>query len=104
VKKSPFVERILKNGMEVLYLTDPVDEYCMQSLPDFDGKRLQNVAKEGLKLDDSDKAKERQKQYEEEYKPLTDWLKENALKDQVRIIFSSILMTVAIFSSQYLWY
>lgn len=69
--------------MEVLYLVDPVDEYCMQSLPDFDGKRLQNVAKEGLKLDTSEKAKVRLKHYEETFKPLTDWLKENALKEQV---------------------
>lgn len=83
VKKSPFVERILKNRMEVLYLTDPVDEYCMQSLPDFDGKRLQNVAKEGLKLDESDKGKERLKNYEQDFKPLTEWLKETALKDQI---------------------
>jgi len=69
--------------MEVLYLVDPVDEYCMQSLPDFDGKMLMNVAKEGLKLDGSDKGKEQLKRDEEEFKPLTEWLKETALKDQI---------------------
>ena len=43
----------------MLYLTEPVDEYCVQALPEFDGKKFQNVAKEGLKLDDSEKSKER---------------------------------------------
>jgi heat shock protein beta len=43
--KSPFVERLLRKGYEILYLTDPIDEYCMQSLPEYEGKRFQNVAK-----------------------------------------------------------
>uniref|UniRef100_A0A8C1Y5G4 Endoplasmin n=1 Tax=Cyprinus carpio TaxID=7962 RepID=A0A8C1Y5G4_CYPCA len=45
-ESSPFVERLLKKGYEVVYLTEPVDEYCIQALPEFDGKRFQNVAKE----------------------------------------------------------
>ena len=46
VENSPFVERLLKKGFEVLYLTEPVDEYCIQAMPEFDGKKFQNVAKE----------------------------------------------------------
>merc|ERR1712071_416403 len=48
VKKSPFVERLVKKGYEVLYLTEAVDEYAISALPDFEGKKFQNVAKEGL--------------------------------------------------------
>lgn len=48
VESSPFVEALLKKGYEVLYLIEPVDEYCMQSLPEFEGKKFQNVAKEGI--------------------------------------------------------
>ena len=44
-------------GYEVLYLVEPVDEYCIQSLPEFDGKKFQNVAKEGLKIGDEAKEK-----------------------------------------------
>lgn len=80
---SPFVERLLKKGYEVLYLTEPVDEYCIQSLPEFDGKKFQNVAKEGLKVEEGEKGKERQEALEKEYEPLTNWLKENALKDKI---------------------
>ena len=86
VEKSPFVERLIKKGYEVLYLTEAVDEYAIQSLPEFEGKKFQNVAKEGVKLDDSEKAKERKEALEKEFDPLLKWLKEDALKDKVNII------------------
>ena len=82
-KKSPFVERLLIKGYEVLYLTEAVDEYCVQAIPDFDGKKFQNVAKEGLNLDKDDKSQQKLKQLEKDYKPLMDWLTETALKDSV---------------------
>lgn len=78
------MERLLKKGYEVIYLTEPVDEYCIQALPEFDGKRFQNVAKEGVKFDESDKAKEKREALEKEFEPLTTWLKDKALKDKVR--------------------
>jgi len=83
VEKSPFVERLLKKGYEVLYLVEPVDEYCIQSLPEFDSKKFQNVAKDGLKIDDSEKSKERMEALTKEYEPLITWLKDDALKDVV---------------------
>ena len=84
VTKSPFVERLLKKGYEVIYLTEPVDEYCIQSLPEFEGKKFQNVAKEGMKLDQSEKAKEYREQQEKEFEPLLKWLKDSALNDKVK--------------------
>lgn len=78
------MERLLKKGYEVIYLTEPVDEYCIQALPEFDGKRFQNVAKEGIKFDESEKAKEKRESLEKEFEPLTTWLKDKALKDKVR--------------------
>ena len=86
VENSPFLERLLKKGYEVLYLTEPVDEYTIQALPEFDGKRFQNVAKEGLDIDQGDKAKERKEALEKEFEPLAKWLKESALKDKVNLI------------------
>uniref|UniRef100_A0A8C7RIC9 Histidine kinase/HSP90-like ATPase domain-containing protein n=1 Tax=Oncorhynchus mykiss TaxID=8022 RepID=A0A8C7RIC9_ONCMY len=83
-ESSPFVEKLLKRGYEVIYLTEPVDEYCIQALPEFDGKRFQNVAKEGVKFDESDKTKEKREGLEKEYEPLTTWMKDSALKDKVR--------------------
>ncbi|MFH4975938.1 hypothetical protein AB6A40_002647 [Gnathostoma spinigerum] len=83
VETSPFVEQLLADGYEVLYLTEPVDEHAMQSLPEFDGKKFQNAAKEGLKLRDDEKTKEKQKQLSEIFEPLTKWLQFTALKDLI---------------------
>ena len=60
----------------------------MQSLPEFDGKKFQNVAKDGLKIDDSEKAKEKKEALEKEYETLLKWLKEDALKDKVKTSYS----------------
>merc|ERR1719474_1902192 len=60
VTTSPFVERLLKKGYEVLYLTEAVDEYAISAIPEFEGKKFQNVAKEGFSIDgDTKAAKER---------------------------------------------
>ncbi|KDR24512.1 endoplasmin [Zootermopsis nevadensis] len=83
VENSPFVERLLKRGYEVLYLTEAVDEYCISALPEFDGKKFQNVAKEGFTLADGGKAKEKFENLKKQYEPLTTWLNDEALKDQI---------------------
>merc|ERR1712173_450140 len=84
VKSSPFVERLLKKGYEVLYLTEAVDEYAISALPEFEGKKFQNVAKEGFSIDgDTDAAKARKAEVAEKFEPLTKWLGEDALKDHI---------------------
>ncbi|CAL8376034.1 unnamed protein product [Arctogadus glacialis] len=105
-ESSPFVERLLKKGYEVVYLTEPVDEYCIQALPEFDGKRFQNVAKEGIKFDESDKAKGKREELEKDFEPLTTWLKEKSLKDKIEKAIISQRLTnspCALVASQYGW-
>ncbi|ROI15320.1 Endoplasmin [Anabarilius grahami] len=105
-ESSPFVERLLKKGYEVVYLTEPVDEYCIQALPEFDGKRFQNVAKEGVKFDENDKAKEKREALEKEFEPLTTWMKDKALKDNIEKAILSQRLTnspCALVASQYGW-
>uniref|UniRef100_A0A1B6C414 Uncharacterized protein n=1 Tax=Clastoptera arizonana TaxID=38151 RepID=A0A1B6C414_9HEMI len=80
VETSPFVERLLKKGYEVLYLVEAVDEYCLSSLPEFDGKKFQNVAKEGFSLEED---KSKLEAIQTKFEPLTKWLGENALKDKI---------------------
>ena len=79
------MERLLKKGFEVLYLTEAVDEYCISTLPEFDGKKFQNVAKEGFTLTEGDKAKEKFESVKKQFEPLTKWLGDEALKDQVSL-------------------
>jgi heat shock protein beta len=84
VEKSPFVERLLKKGYEVLFLTEAVDEYAISALPEFEGKKFQNVAKEGFSIDgDTDAAKARKEAITEKFDPLTKWLGEDSLKDHI---------------------
>jgi len=84
VSKSPFVERLLKKGYEVLYLTEAVDEYAISSLPEFEGKKFQNVAKEGFNIDgETDAAKQRRDAAKEKFDPLLKWLGEDTLKDHI---------------------
>merc|ERR1712086_1087530 len=62
VECSPFMETLKKRGFEVLFMTDPIDEYCVQQLKEYDGKKILNVTKEGLKIEKSDEEK---KEWEE---------------------------------------
>jgi len=63
VESSPFLEVLKKKGFEVLYMVDPIDEYCVQQLKEYDGKKLLCASKEGLNLDETDDEK---KAFEEE--------------------------------------
>jgi heat shock protein beta len=103
-QKSPFLEGVLKKGYEVLYLTDPVDQYCMQSLPEFEGKKFQNVAKDGLELNKSDIKKEQQKkQLEKTYEPLLMWLKDK-LSEKIgdaKVSDRLVQTPMALIASQY---
>ena len=58
VDQSAFVERVRQRGFEIIYMTEPIDEYCVQQLKEFDGKKLVSVTKEGLELpEDEDEKK-----------------------------------------------
>merc|ERR1711887_161031 len=62
VEAAPFIEQLKKRGFEVLYLTDPIDEYAVQQLKEYDGKKLVAVTKEGLNLE---KTEDEKKEFEE---------------------------------------
>ncbi|KAL2512853.1 Endoplasmin-like protein [Abeliophyllum distichum] len=71
LEKSPFLEGLTKKNYEVILFTDPVDEYLMQYLMDYEDKKFQNVSKEGLKIGKDSKDKE----LKESFKELTKWWK-----------------------------
>merc|ERR1719262_1592253 len=74
--KSPSVEKLLSKDIEIIFMTDSVDEYTVQHLTEFEGKRLINASREGLKLEEGDKEKAREEKYKTMFKPLLDYTKE----------------------------
>ena len=76
IQQSPFLEQCRAKGVEVLLLTDPIDEYAIQQIPEFDGHRLMSITKDGLKFgdEDSDVVEKRMKMYESKFKPLLTYL------------------------------
>ncbi|KAJ0492875.1 putative Heat shock protein Hsp90 family [Helianthus annuus] len=79
LKKSPFLERLKKKNYEVIFFTEPVDEYLMQYLMDYETKKFQSVSKEGLKLGKDSNDKE----IKESFKELTKWWKETLASEDV---------------------
>lgn len=106
VEKSPFVERLLKRGYEVLYLVEPIDEYCIQNLPEFDGKKFQNVAKDGLKFgDESSAEKEAKEALATEFEPLTKYVGDKLSDELEKVVVSDRLTEspCALVANQYGW-
>merc|ERR1719352_2203047 len=87
VSSSPFIETLRKKGFEVLYMVDPIDEYCVQQLKEYDGKKLKSVSKEGLDLDDEDE-KKKMEELKAKFEPLCKLMKE-VLGDKVEKVMVS---------------
>merc|ERR1712159_176317 len=81
VSSSPFIETLRKKGFEVLYMVDPIDEYCVQQLKEYDGKKLKSVSKEGLDLD-TEEEKKKTEELKADFEPLCKLIKE-VLGDKV---------------------
>merc|ERR1712139_590622 len=104
VSSSPFLENLRKKGLEVIYMTDPIDEYGVQQLKEFDGKKLKSVTKEGLDIDDEDE-KKKVEELKAEFEPLTKLMKE-VLGDKVeKVLISSRLADspCVLTTSEYGW-
>lgn len=103
VEKSQFMEQFLAKDVEVLYFTDPIDEYMAQNVGSFEGKKFKNIATENVHLkdeDDADLATRREKYYKDKFKPLTKWLKKLYGMSVMRVTVSKRLVsTPAIASS-----
>jgi len=76
VATSPFVETLKNKGYEILYLCDPIDEYMVQQMKDYDDKKLKSVTKEGLELDETDDEKKRREEEKAKFEPLCKLMKD----------------------------
>ena len=107
VKASPFAERLIKRGHEVIYFTEPLDEYLMQYLVEFSDVKFQNAAKEDLTVDDTDDEKRKQKQVRQHHRPFVKWWKETLVKaghvdvDSVKVSNRLVDSPCVVVSSKY---
>jgi molecular chaperone HtpG len=76
VENSPFIEKLKKRGYEVIFMTDPIDEYAVQQLKEYDGKKLVSVTKEGLELDETEEEKKRKEEVKAQYENLCRLIKD----------------------------
>ena len=92
VQSSPFIERLVAKGLEVVYMTDPIDEYAVQQLKEYDGHKLICATKEGLALDDDDDEKAAFEQAKKDYEALCTHVKDT-LEDKVSKVVVSNRIT-----------
>jgi len=76
VENSAFVERLRKRNYEVLYMIDPIDEYAVQQLKEYEGKPLVSVTKEGLELPEDEEEKKLNEENKAKYENLCKVMKE----------------------------
>nr|AMM04544.1 heat shock protein 90 [Corbicula fluminea] len=105
VQSSAFVERVIKRGFEVIYMTDPIDEYSVQQLKEFDGKNLVCVTKEGLELPEDEAEKKKREEQKAEFEGLCKVMKEILDKKVEKVTVSNRLVNspCCIVTSQYGW-
>ncbi|VDM98595.1 unnamed protein product [Thelazia callipaeda] len=105
VASSAFVERVKRRGFEVVYMTDPIDEYCVQQLKEYDGKKLVSVTKEGLELPESEEEKKKFEEDKVKYENLCKVMKDILEKKVEKVAISNRLVSspCCIVTSEYGW-
>jgi len=106
VAASSFVERLVKKGYEVLYMTEPIDEYCVQQLKEYDGKKLVSVTKEGLELAEDEDEKKKFEEDKAKFEKLCEAIKETLGTSRVEKVAVSNRLTTSpcvIVTSEHGW-
>ncbi|MFE4054252.1 molecular chaperone HtpG [Streptomyces sp. YIM B13518] len=96
IDNSPHMEAFRERGIEVLLLTDPVDEVWVDAVGEYEGKRLRSIAKGEVDLGarEDDKSEGEREQQAEEYAGLLDWMRER-LDEEVKEVRLSTRLTVS---------
>merc|ERR1712137_260366 len=88
LESSPFIESCKQKGYEVLFMTDPIDEYAMQQLKDYEDKKFVCLTKEGVKFEETEDEKEKKEEEKASFENLTKLIKE-ILGDKVEKVILS---------------
>uniref|UniRef100_A0A0K0FFY0 Heat shock protein 90 n=1 Tax=Strongyloides venezuelensis TaxID=75913 RepID=A0A0K0FFY0_STRVS len=91
VAKSSFVERLVRKGYEVIYMCDPIDEYCIAQLKEYDGKKLVSITREGLELPEDEEEKKKFEEAKVEYEKLCKTMADILDKKVQKVVVSNRL-------------
>lgn len=105
VANSSFVERVKKRGFEVVYMTEPIDEYVVQQMKEYDGKQLVSVTKEGLELPEDEEEKKKREEDKAKFEGLCKVMKSILDNKVEKVVVSNRLVEspCCIVTSQYGW-
>jgi len=105
VENSPFIEGLKKRNLEVLYMTDPIDEHAVQQLKEYDGKKLMNITKDNLDMGDSEDEKKKLEEQKSKFEGLCKSMKE-ILGDKVEEVLVGTRMVdspASLVTTEYGW-
>ncbi len=105
VQECIFLEKLKKRGFEVLLMCDPIDEYCMQQLKEFDDKKFVNISKEKLDLELTEEEKTQEEENKKKYEELCKLIKEVLSNEVENVVVSNRLSDApcCLVTSEYGW-
>jgi len=105
VATSPFIEALKKRNMECIYMCDPIDEYAVQQLKEYDGKKLISVTKEGLNLDTTEEEKKAFEELKAKTEPLCKLMKDILDNNVEKVLVSQRIVNspCVLVTSEYGW-
>ncbi|CAB3386515.1 Hypothetical predicted protein [Cloeon dipterum] len=105
VSNSSFVERVKKRGYEVIYMTEPIDEYVVQQLKEYEGKQLVSVTKESLELPEDEEETKKREEDKAKFENLCKVMKDILDKKVEKVVVSNRLVEspCCIVTAQYGW-
>jgi len=85
--KSPILKKYVKHGYEVLLLGDPIDEFCVQHLSEYEKRKVKSIAKDDVRgpFEDDEISKKKLQKLKEMYKPLTEWFRKHLGKNVEKV-------------------
>ena len=105
VERSLFLEKLAKHDLEVLYMCDPIDEYCVQQLKEYDGKKFVDITKENLNLPLTEEEKKAEEEKKKDFEELCTCMKEILGNCVQKVIISNRLSQspCCLVTSEYGW-